>query len=99
MIGFKSFWGTFTDDRVIGFKCFRGTFPDDRVYFPRQSIHTLALVFQIGGGANFSPLYVIGGSASIQIALGSKRCQSGIYSVKGVSTQSKGYLLRFSHLF
>ena len=74
MVDFKCFCGRFPDDRVIGFKCFRGTFPDDRVYFPRQSIHTPALVFQIGGGCE-AALRPFGqeAPASVQIASGSKR--------------------------
>ena len=63
--------GRFPDARKIVFRCLGvdfkclgvcpkysdNSFPDARVYFPRQSIHTPALVFQIVGGANFLPLW------------------------------------------
>lgn len=74
----------------VGFKCLLGTSPDDRGYFPRQSIHTPALVFQIGGGAKIRPLYVIGGSARISVSLIAK-------GAKGVSTQTSSLILAVSY--
>lgn len=55
-LGFESLGVDFECHGVF-FESSDNSFPDDREYFPRQSIHTPALVFQIGGGANFSPFW------------------------------------------
>lgn len=79
-VDFECLLGTFPDARVVDFKSLLGTSPDDRVYFPRQSIHIPALVFQIVGGANFRPLLRHRRLRQNISVFDSKRCQRGIIS-------------------
>lgn len=55
VVKFKCFWGRFSEALEIGFEKSWGRISSVIEYFPRQSIHTPALVFQIGGGAKNSP--------------------------------------------
>lgn len=66
-------------------------------YFLRQSIHIPSLVFQIGGGANFSPLLRHRRLRQNISVFDSKRCQRGTLPVKGVSNQIFSLILAVSY--
>lgn len=67
-------------------KCLDNSFPDDREYFPRQSIHTPALVFQIGGGRKIRP-FGSGGAASISVSLIAKGDEGVLFQNGGTCSQ------------
>lgn len=77
VMNFKCFWGRFSEAIKIGFECFWGRILSVIEYFPRQSIHTPALVFQIGGGAKNSPPLRHRRLRQNISVFDSKRCQRG----------------------